>query len=1576
MALTKQKLLHKRSSVVGRILAPSALTYGEIAVNFSSGANNSFLEIKKYDDKPALYFEHPYATYSTTASGSTPGYFSANISGITEYYDGLTIKVRLGTTYDGSWNTLNVNGLGSKIIWRSYNGRMTSHFGQWSELHLTYRTSAGSFQATATARGLVSGTTYKDGWVVDSYYDSNDVYQLYEYYTRYYTGPERMNQYMLFGLDENEKTVPLVVSGGTGTTKPVNQRAFRPDKIYYYNQGSAAAANTVLPHGSIADAVQISGGIRYTFNGDGPAYRTIYLKGKLNESGMFVLSSGVTDFYRFVPYNQTALTLTDYFEEGWYYIRVGRTYSSANNYYLNENNPLFYFDGTNLIEISPLATRALSGGTALSAQTAVSAITSQSAITSNSAGTLYNSLHIYENGSKVASFNGSVTTSALTYDKKVYQSESTTDSYRPIILGKNYDGNVTGHGAAVTDQVYVSSKASIQPSTGKIFAGGFALTASSTNVLIGDGSSIAQSTLSPSVSITNSGSTNSAAQSVVYGAVTGGTKGHSVTLLRTNKIYSASTADKAISVEGTAGTADAYRNVWFSWSDAEAKRATDTQFQYNPAKNAIKVSAVTMNGTNIIQVPNKAGTFALTSDIDSALAGSVNYKGATSTVPASASTKVGDLWIAASAISLTATQSATGAAQNAEIGDFLIARANNKWDVVQKNIDGAVTAGSDLSANHVVLGNGNRTIKTSAYTIATSVPAGAVFTDTATTIGGHYTPSTIVSGTTTGARITGLTIDRKGHVTGISTAATDNVDTKVTSNTGTTKAYILAHTGTSINNTAQTHANAYVTAGKVYSNNSETVNLADAQTVTGVKFFPNGITLSSSTSFTADTYRGIPFSNSETFNRIQWTESNFAYNPTKHLLKVSGFSDGTTSILLPGSSGTLALEEDVERLDFMLAATANDLNERKQDKLVSGTNIKTVGGQSLLGSGDISISGITVNSANTLTHTLTMKQNSTTIGTWNGSDNKTVTFSDSATTYAGHYTPSNNSTATTTGARITGITKDGKGHIISIATAATDNTDTATTESGHYTPSTTASTLGSAGAGNFIKTITLDSKKHVLSITSGTALTSYTQSSVTAGTVGTGVVTGLTASGTANHAIVGLKTTAVQVNSAKTASAVTILTITNPDNSFRGIWWSHGTYNGMPVSEDAFQYNPATNQLKVSAITMNGTNAIQVPNKAGTFALTSDIDNALSSSVNYKGATSAIPASASTKVGDMYIASTSITLTAAQSATGAAQTAETGDFIIARANNKWDVIQKNLDGAVTTTATTLTDGNVIVGKGNRTIGVSSYTIAKSVPSNAVFTDSATTETGHYTPSTTSTTLGSTAAGNFIKTISLDSKKHVVSITSGSETQLSYVSGTSVGTAAASVVTGITVSNHAITYGKTNKVYSASTADSARTVVSTFKVSSAITATNLQHQLHIYQNGTRIATYSGGTIVSAKTTDEMIKTATATTKAYIVGKAAVGDTSSGITHANAYMSGGALYSEGAKVSTTDTKVTDANSSGKTFLLGHSAQGTNATAQTYTNVYMSAGTIAATEYKIEEKAVMKYNTTNQCIDFVFI
>ena len=173
-------------------------------------------------------------------------------------------------------------------------------------------------------------------------------------------------------------------------------------------------------------------------------------------------------------------------------------------------------------------------------------------------------------------------------------------------------------------------------------------------------------------------------------------------------------------------------------------------------------------------------------------------------------------------------------------------------------------------------------------------------------------------------------------------------------------------------------------------------------------------------------------------------------------------------------------------------------------------------------------------------------------------------------------------------------------------------------------------------------------------------------------------------------------------------------------------------------------------------------------------AIVDYVKTQVTSSVNYKGATTDLPASA--EVGDLYIASSQFTIDSGRTGDGVATTAETGDFIICRTSgttgSKWDVIQKNVTGAVTTTAATLTDGNVIVGDGNQTVKASSYTIGKSVPSNAVFTDSATTKSGHYTPTTASTgdlTCGGT--GYYLESIRLDSKKHVVSATTATTASL-------------------------------------------------------------------------------------------------------------------------------------------------------------------------------------------------------------
>ena len=89
----------------------------------------------------------------------------------------------------------------------------------------------------------------------------------------------------------------------------------------------------------------------------------------------------------------------------------------------------------------------------------------------------------------------------------------------------------------------------------------------------------------------------------------------------------------------------------------------------------------------------------------------------------------------------------TYAEQVCEVGDYIICNktgttANNaEWDVLQKNINGAVTGPASAVSGHIAVfdGSSGKIVKDSGLTIATSVPANAVFTDT------KYTASTGLS---------------------------------------------------------------------------------------------------------------------------------------------------------------------------------------------------------------------------------------------------------------------------------------------------------------------------------------------------------------------------------------------------------------------------------------------------------------------------------------------------------------------------------------------------------------------------------------------------------------------------------------------------------------------------------------------------------------------------------------------------------------------------------------------------------------------------------------------------------------
>lgn len=139
------------------------------------------------------------------------------------------------------------------------------------------------------------------------------------------------------------------------------------------------------------------------------------------------------------------------------------------------------------------------------------------------------------------------------------------------------------------------------------------------------------------------------------------------------------------------------------------------------------------------------------------------------------------------------------------------------------------------------------------------------------------------------------------------------------------------------------------------------------------------------------------------------------------------------------------------------------------------------------------------------------------------------------------------------------------------------------------------------------------------------------------------------------------------------------------------------------------------------------------------------------------------------EVGDMIICNTDST---------AAATSDTYSTIAAN----WDVIQTNVDGALFKSSNSFTDAHVLVADGTAgKVKDSGFTIGKSVPSNAVFTDTNTAVTAvgnHYAPTAdsnsalTASASGATAAWSIdvVKgvTLSRDAKGHVtaVSVTSG------------------------------------------------------------------------------------------------------------------------------------------------------------------------------------------------------------------
>ena len=671
--------------------------------------------------------------------------------------------------------------------------------------------------------------------------------------------------------------------------------------------------------------------------------------------------------------------------------------------------------------------------------------------------------------------------------------------------------------------------------------------------------------------------------------------------------------------------------------------------------------------------------------VDGLVTAPVNYKGAVTSgsVPASGTTHTGDLYIVAtSAISLTATNSGTGAAQTAEIGDFIIARTNKTWDVIQKNLTGAVTAGADLTANKIVLGNGSRTIKISDKGIS----------DFAASNHDHGTASTdsygvIKIGTSAGLKIT--------------------------------NGVLSADTGTGANQVAAgNHTHSYAgssTVGGAANSVKGTLTLKNNAGTAIVAF--NG-SADTAVTLTYSTVGAAAASHNHTIAELP-TAATFTSDETKvpTQKQVKDYVDGlvTSPVNYKGAvtSGSVPASGSTKTGDLYIVATS----------AISLTTTTSANGSAQTAEiGDFIIARsnktwdvIQKNLTSAVTASNALTANKFVYGN-GGSVVKASTYDASSFAAANH----NHGTASTDSYGVVKIGTSAGLKITDGVLSADTGTGANQVAAGNHTHSYAgSSTVG--GAANSVKgTLTLKNN-------AGTAIVAFNGSADTAVTLTYSTVGAAAASH--NHTI---------------AELPTATTFTSDANT-------------VPTQKQVKDY----------------------------------VDGLVASPVNYKGAVTngAVPASGSTKVGDLYIVQTSaISLTTATSATGAAQTAETGDYIIARTNKTWDVIQKNLNNAVTASGT-LTNNKFVYGAGNQIVKASTYDSSSFAAANH----------NHGTASTDSygvVKIG-TSAGLKITdgVLSADTGTGANQVAAGNHTH-SYAGSASVGGAANSVKGTLTLKNNA------------------------------------------------------------------------------------------------------------------------------------------------------------------------------------
>ncbi len=514
------------------------------------------------------------------------------------------------------------------------------------------------------------------------------------------------------------------------------------------------------------------------------------------------------------------------------------------------------------------------------------------------------------------------------------------------------------------------------------------------------------------------------------------------------------------------------------------------------------------------------------------------------------------------------------------------------------------------------------------------------------------------------------------------------------------------------------------------------------------------------------------------------------------------------------------------------------------------------------------------------------------------------------TSVSNHYSPTSTDTKSASGASgtsgstvqvITGIKMDAAGHVTDIVSgAATDTTYSAVTGSSNgLMISSDKTKLDGIEQGAEVNqnafsnvvvgstTISADSETDTITIDAGSNITLTPDASADKVTISAkdttySAGTGLSLSGTTiNHS------NSISAGTAGTSSATSGSSLEVPYVTYdaQGHVTGKGTHTHtvtgfltehQSLSAYAKLASPSFTGTPSAPTAAVGTNTTQI---ATTAFVKNEIDSVLQASdaMRYKGTLgtggtiTSLPSSHSQ--GDTYKVITA--------GTYAGKACEIGDMIICLSNgtsssdDHWTVVQANIDGAVTGPVSA-TDSGIAVFNGTtgKVIKDSGFTIGKSVPSNAVFTDvSVDSASHHYKPSGGSTISASGASGTSGSTVqvvtgvTVDSAGHVTGVTSGAATDTTYSTATSSSAGLLSAndkkkLDGITESADSVSFSRsltsgtrvgTLTINGTGTDLYAPTNTDT-KVSSSVSSANGNYPLHI-NNGTG-ATTDGALINSS------------------------------------------------------------------------------------------------------------------------